>query len=350
MPRLFNSSTWKNLEECARDPDLGTITELFNQDPSRAEKFSLELGGLYLDYSRNQINEKTRDLLLTVCDHTHLRDQITAMFLGKRINTSENRAVLHTALRSSGKTTPEGPPDEIRASTHKNLEQMRILSNKFRDGLLIGATGQNIDAVINIGIGGSDLGPKLVYSALRSDGDPRVLFVSNIDESDLTEKLNNVNPAKTLFIIASKTFTTAETITNAKKALSWLTQTLNVDEKIVIEHHFVATTANASAAEKFGIRKKNIYEFRDWVGGRYSLWSAVGLPIAIGLGFEEFEALLKGAEEMDLHFNSTPAALNLPIMLALVGIWHINFRNHSAQAILPYTERLSLFPDRKSVV
>ncbi|MEJ6565067.1 MAG: glucose-6-phosphate isomerase [Burkholderiales bacterium] len=345
MPRLFNSSTWKNLEECARDPDLGTITELFNQDPSRAEKFSLELGGLYLDYSRNQINEKTRDLLLTVCDHTHLRDQITAMFLGKRINTSENRAVLHTALRSSGKTTPEGPPDEIRASTHKNLEQMRILSNKFRDGLLIGATGQNIDAVINIGIGGSDLGPKLVYSALRSDGDPRVLFVSNIDESDLTEKLNNVNPAKTLFIIASKTFTTAETITNAKKALSWLTQTLNVDEKIVIEHHFVATTANASAAEKFGIRKKNIYEFRDWVGGRYSLWSAVGLPIAIGLGFEEFEALLKGAEEMDLHFNSTPAALNLPIMLALVGIWHINFRNHSAQAILPYTERLSLFPE-----
>lgn len=222
---------------------------------------------------------------------------------------------------------------------------MRILSNKFRDGALIGATGQKIDAVINIGIGGSDLGPKLVYSALRSDGDPRVLFVSNIDESDLTEKLNNVNPAKTLFIIASKTFTTAETITNAKKALSWLTRTLNVNDKIAIEHHFVTTTANPSAAEKFGIKPENIFEFWDWVGGRYSLWSAVGLPISIGLGFEEFEALLKGAEEMDLHFNSAPAALNLPIMLALVGIWHINFRNHSAQAILPYTERLSLFPE-----
>jgi len=345
MPRIFNSETWKSLENCGQDPNLATIAELFNKDPSRPKKFSLELGGLYLDYSRNQINEKTRDLLLTICDHTHLKDQITAMFLGKKINTSENRAALHTALRSSGKKTPEGPLKEIRISTDANLAQMRILCNKFRDGALIGATGQKIDAVINIGIGGSDLGPKLVYSALKNHHDPHVLFVSNIDESDLTEKLRNVKPAKTLFVIASKTFTTVETITNAKKALSWLTQTLNVDEDSALEHHFVATTANPSAAEEFGIKSKNIFQFCDWVSGRYSLWSAVGLPIALGLGFENFEALLRGAEEMDLHFNSAPSALNLPIMLALVSIWHVNFRNHCAHAILPYTEHLSLLPE-----
>ena len=345
MPRIFNTETWKALEKCGQDPNLETIAELFNKDVSRPEKFSLELDGLYLDYSRNQISEKTKDLLLSICDHAHLKDQITAMFSGKRINTSENRAALHTALRSDGKEYPKGPPKEIRTSTNDNLEQMRMLSHKFRDGKLVGSTGQKINAVINIGIGGSDLGPKLVYSALKNHDHPLVLFVSNIDESDLTGKLKDVNPAKTLFVIASKTFTTAETITNAKKALSWLTRTLNVDEKNAIEHHFVATTTNPSAAEKFGIKTENIFQFWDWVGGRYSLWSAVGLPIALGLGFETFEVLLRGAEDMDVHFSTAPAALNLPIMLALVGIWHVNFRNYCAHAILPYTERLSLFPE-----
>ena len=345
MPRIHISDTWKNLEQIGQDKNLSTIEKLFREDPNRAKRQALELNGLYLDCSRNQIDQETQSLLLNICEQAHVSDQINAMFKGKKINISENRAVLHTALRSSEKNDPNGPLDEIRKSIHANLEQMQRLTNTFRSGQLLGATGERIDTVINIGIGGSDLGPKLVYSALKKQKDPRVLFVSNIDDADLDSKLQTTDAARTLFIVASKTFTTAETITNAKTALTWLCDKLKVDDQNAIKHHFVATTANPSAAKAFGIHSGNIFNFWDWVGGRYSLWSAVGLPISLGLGFQEFKALLKGAEEMDLHFKSAPQDKNLPIMLALTGIWHINFKNYPSQAILPYTEKLALFPE-----
>ena len=345
MPRLHTSDSWKKLEQLGEDTKLSTIEELFREDPSRSTQHSLELNGLYLDCSRNQIDKRIKSLLLSLCDQAHVSDQINAMFSGKKINISENRAVLHTALRSSEKTDPDGPLDDIRKSVHANLEQMQHLTDTFRSGKLFGATGEQIDTVINIGIGGSDLGPKLIYNALKKSEDPRILFVSNIDESDLDSKLNGTNPARTLFIVASKTFTTAETMTNASTALTWLCKNLNIDEQNAITHHFIATTANPRAAKKFGIQPKNIFEFWDWVGGRYSLWSAVGLPISLGLGFQQFKALLKGAEDMDLHFKSAPNDKNLPILLALTGIWHINFKGYSAQAILPYAERLAIFPE-----
>ncbi|MDC1312056.1 glucose-6-phosphate isomerase [Burkholderiales bacterium] len=345
MPRIDKSDSWKNLERLGQDKNLNTIEKLFSEDPTRAKRQALELNGLYLDCSRNQIDQETQALLLNICEQAHVSDQINAMFTGKKINISEQRAVLHTALRSSEKNDPNGPLDEIRKSIHANLDQMQQLTNMFRSGQLFGATGEQIDTVINIGIGGSDLGPKLVYGALKKPEDPHILFVSNIDDADLASKLQITDAARTLFIVASKTFTTAETLTNAKAALSWLCEKLKVDDQHAIKHHFVATTANPSAAKAFGIESKKIFSFWDWVGGRYSLWSAVGLPISLGLGFEEFKALLKGAEEMDLHFKSAPHDKNLPIMLALTGLWHINFRKYPTQAILPYTEKLALFPE-----
>ncbi|MBA4739604.1 MAG: glucose-6-phosphate isomerase [Burkholderiales bacterium] len=345
MSRLHASNSWKDLEKLGKDENLSTIEKLFHEEPTRAKRIALELNGLYLDCSRNQIDKKTQSLLLNLCDQAHVSDQINAMFMGKKINISEYRAVLHTALRSSDKSDPNGPLDEIRKSVHTNLEQMQRLTDTFRSGKLFGATGEQIDTVINIGIGGSDLGPKLVYNALKTNEDPRILFVSNIDDADLNSKLQTSDAARTLFIVASKTFTTAETITNANTAIAWLCKRLNVNDHSAIKHHFVATTANPNAAKAFGIQPNNIFKFWDWVGGRYSLWSAVGLPIALGLGFHEFKALLKGAEKMDLHFKSAPNHENLPIMLALTGVWHINFREYPAQAILPYTERLSLFPE-----
>ena len=345
MPRLHTTDTWKNLEQLGENTKLNTIESLFKRDSSRSTQHSLELNGLYLDCSRNQINQQINSLLLKLCDQAHVSDQINAMFSGKKINVSENRAVLHTILRSSETNDPNGPLDEIRKSVHANLEQMQHFTDTFRSGKLLGATGKKIDTVINIGIGGSDLGPKLVYHALKKNEDPRVLFVSNIDESDLNSKLDATDPARTVFIVASKTFTTAETMSNANSALAWLCKKLNVDNETAIKSHFVATTANPIAAQKFGILFKNIFKLWDWVGGRYSLWSAVGLPISLGLGFKEFKALLKGAEDMDLHFKNTPNEKNLPILLALTGVWHINFRGYLTQAILPYAEKLALFPE-----
>jgi glucose-6-phosphate isomerase len=345
MPRLCTSETWKNLEEHAKDPKLESIELLFKKNPNRSEQFHLKLGGLYLDYSRNQIDDKALNLLLKLGEKAHLKEQITAMFDGKKINVTENKAALHTALRHNKNRLRDNSLSKERELIQKTLEKMQLFCHEFRSEKILGATGKVINTVINIGIGGSDLGPKLVYSTLKKSNDPQVLFASNLDVSDLDSKLQKVDPEKTLFILASKTFTTAETITNANVAVDWLCKKLNINKTKALRHHFLATTANPGIAKEFGIESGNIFEFWDWVGGRYSLWSAVGLPIAMGLGYEEFEALLEGAEEMDLHFENEPSITNMPIMLALVGIWHTTFKDHASHAILPYYERLSLLPD-----
>ncbi len=345
MPRLCASETWKNLEEHAKDPKLESIELLFKKNPDRSEQFHLKLGGLYLDYSRNQIDDKALNLLLELGERTHLKEQIAAMLTGKKINVTENKAALHTALRSNKNRLRGSSLRQEQGLIQKTLEQMQIFCHEFRSEKMLGATGKVINTVINIGIGGSDLGPKLVYSTLKKNNDPQVLFASNLDVSDLDPKLQEVDPEKTLFIVASKTFTTTETITTANVAVDWLCEKLDISKTRALRHHFVATTANPGVAKEFGIESNNIFPFWDWVGGRYSLWSAIGLPIAMGLGYEEFEALLEGAEEMDLHFENAPSIMNMPIMLALVGIWHTTFKDHASLAILPYYERLSLLPE-----
>lgn len=319
------------------------LRELFASDPGRFERFSLRLDDLLFDYSKNRITAQTLKLLLELARQTGLEGKIAAMFAGEKINTTENRAVLHIALRNRSNRPILVDGQDVMPEVNRVLDKMRAFSEAVRSGAWKGYTGQPITDVVNIGIGGSDLGPKMVTTALKPYGHPRlkVHYVSNVDGSDIAETLKQLNPETALFLVASKTFTTQETMTNAHTARDWFVQAAK--DPSAVAKHFVAMSTNTAQVQAFGIDPANMFEFWDWVGGRYSLWSAIGLSIALFVGMDHFEALLSGAHAVDEHFRSTPLEQNIPVVMGLLGIWYNNFWDAQSQAILPYDQYLEHF-------
>jgi glucose-6-phosphate isomerase len=320
------------------------MRQLFAKDPERFTKFSLRLGDLLFDYSKNRITQETMALLLDLAQEANLAGAIEAMFTGQHINTTENRAVLHIALRNRANRPILVDGRDVMPGVNRVLHQMREFSEAVRSGTWRGYTGQAICDVVNIGIGGSDLGPKMVTNALTPYIQPglRFHFISNVDGTDIAETLKVLSPETTLFLIASKTFTTQETMTNARTARAWFLQAAK-DESAVAKH-FAALSTNTKEVEAFGIDPKNMFEFWDWVGGRYSLWSAIGTSIVLAIGMDRFEELLFGAHEVDEHFRTTPFHANIPVIMGLLGIWYNNFCAAQSHAILPYDQYLALFP------
>ncbi|HSH30839.1 MAG TPA: glucose-6-phosphate isomerase, partial [Thiohalobacter sp.] len=320
------------------------MREAFEADPQRFERFSLRLGEILLDYSKNRITEQTLKLLLDLAHERDLRGWIERMFTGERINFTENRAVLHVALRNRSNRPIEVDGEDVMPAVNAVLARMRAFTEAVRGGDWRGHTGEPIRDVVNIGIGGSDLGPLMVTEALKpwSREGPQLHFVSNVDGSHIAETLRPLRPETTLFVIASKTFTTQETLTNAGTARAWLLEQLG--EEAAVAKHFVAVSTNAEKVHEFGIDTAHMFEFWDWVGGRYSLWSAIGLPIALAIGMQRFEQLLEGAHAMDEHFRTAPPEANLPVILGLLGIWYINFFGAETHALLPYDQYLHRFP------
>ena len=346
--RLTDRSTWKALAAHARTVGDTRILDLFSQDPQRALAFSIEACGILLDYSKNPVSAETRRLLVALAEDASVPAQIAGMFEGRRINVTEKRAVLHTALRNRSQRPVNVDGQDVMPGIRAVLERMRGTAERIRDGIARGCTGRPFTDLVNIGIGGSDLGPLMVTTALRPYGSPglRAHFVSNIDGAHLAATLAGLDPETTLFIVSSKTFTTQETLTNARSAREWLLTKLSAIAplEVLVEHHFAAVSTNLDATAEFGILPERVFGFWDWVGGRYSLWSAIGLPIALAIGFERFEELLRGAYEMDEHFRSAPLERNLPAMAALIGIWHIDFMGHPTHAVLQtYKNSLHLF-------
>lgn len=344
--RLTDQPSWRALEEHyqkARDLHLRT---LFAEDPKRGERFTVEAEGLYLDYSKNRITDETLKLLLNLAEAVGLRQRINAMFSGEKINITENRAVLHVALRAPKDETILVDGDNVVPEVHAVLAKMATFSNRIRSGEWKGYTGKRIRNIINIGIGGSDLGPHMAYDALRyySDRNLTCRFVSNVDGTDFAEAVHDLNPEETLFIIVSKTFTTLETLTNAHSARDWSLKTLKDDQAVA--KHFVAVSTNEQEVAKFGIDTANMFGFWDWVGGRYSFDAAVGLSVMVAIGPENFRDMLAGFHSMDEHFRTAPFEQNLPVLLGLIGIWYNNFFGAETVAILPYDqylERLSAY-------
>lgn len=320
------------------------ISTLFESDPQRFERFSLEACGLLFDPAKTSINDDVRTALIALAEQMQLPEWRKAMYSGEPINDTEGRAVLHIALRDRTRAFSGMYGDSIAQQVQAELDNMRALSEQLRSQQWLGFTGKPIRNVVNIGIGGSDLGPKMICEALRAyqDSPITVRFVSSVDETHLLNELKDCDPAETLFSVSSKTFTTQETMTNAHAARRWLLQAL--DDDAAIARHFIAVTTNNDEAEKFGIARKNMLTFWDWVGGRYSLWSSIGFPIAVALGFERFEALLNGAHAMDRHFYEAELGQNMPVQLALTGIWHNNFLGHHSLAVIPYNDSLELLP------
>lgn len=335
---------WKTLERHYREIRDVHLRDLFRADPQRAARFSLEAGDLYLDYSKNRITEETMRHLVALAKAVHLRDEIDAMFRGEKINRTENRAVLHVALRNRSNTPIYVDGKDVMPDVNAVLDKMARFAREIRSGEWRGHTGRPIRNVINIGIGGSDLGPAMAYEALKafSDRSLRFRFVSNVDSTHLVEALRDCDPAETLFIVSSKTFTTQETMTNAESARAWLLQALGSPEAIA--RHFVAVSTNAERVAAFGIDTRNMFEFWDWVGGRYSLPSAIGLSLMIAIGPEHFFDLLEGYHRMDRHFAEAPFEANMPVILALLGIWYNNFFGAETVAVLPYEQSLARFP------
>ncbi len=333
------------------DGDELDLTRLFDADPERAARFTVEAAGLYVDFSKNLITEETIGLLADLADAADVAAKRDAMFSGRRINTTEDRAVLHTALRRPAGDVVEvdGEPGvNVVDDVHAVLDQMSAFANRVRSGEWTGFTGQAIEAVVNLGIGGSDLGPAMAYRALRpyarpphSHWDLDVRFVSNIDPTDIHEALIDLDPETTLFIVVSKTFTTIETLTNATSARQWLIDALGAE---AVGRHFVAVSTNEARVADFGIDTANMFGFWDWVGGRYSVGSAVGLSLMLAIGPDGFREFLAGMHDVDLHFQSAPAAENLPMLMGLLGIWYGNFLGAETQAVLPYSDHLSRFP------
>jgi glucose-6-phosphate isomerase len=319
------------------------LRDLFAQDPKRFDNFSVSACGLLLDYSKHRITAETRDLLIALAEVAELKSWITRQFSGDKINHTENRAVLHSALRAPADTEILVDGHNVVADVHAVLNSMAKFSDKVRSGEWKGHTGKAIEAIVNIGIGGSDLGPKMVCRALARYQHPRLkaYFASNIDASHIGEMLTELDPETTLFIIASKTFSTQETLTNAQTARRWLVDKLGEN---AVSKHFVAVSSNAERVSEFGIDTEHMFGFWDWVGGRYSLWSAIGLPIIVNLGMDNFRALLDGAHAMDEHFRSAPFTHNLPVLQGLLGVWYNNFFNASSYAVLPYDYPLELLP------
>ena len=344
MSNLTRSPAWQALSAHQSDICKQSMRELFSTDTNRFDKFSLRLDDLLFDYSKNLISEKTITLLLNLARQSNLSDWIKRQFNGEKINTSEARAVLHSALRSPKDCTVLVDGKNVIPDVHRVLDHIRGYSNAIRSGTALGHTGKKIRHIVNIGIGGSALGPLMACEALKPFGnnDLTAHFVSNVDASDIAETLKKLDAETTLFIISSKTFTTQETLTNAHTARAWLVERLGTEEAVA--KHFAAVSTNLSETSKFGINPENVFEFWDWVGGRYSLWSAIGLPIAIYIGMENFERLLAGGHAMDEHFRNTPLENNMPVILGLLGIWYGNFFGTGSYAILPYDQYLQHFP------
>jgi len=331
---------WKNLEAHFSQNKF-YLKSLFAEDKNRFSKFSVEEDNFLFDYSKNILSEETRALLIDLAKECQLENAIEKMFSGDIINQTEGRAVLHTALRNFGEEEIKVGGKNIQEDIQRVLNQMKVFSEKVISGKHTGFSGKEITDVVNIGIGGSDLGPAMVCQALQYYKTRlNVHFVSNVDGNEIAEVIKDLNPETTLFIIASKTFTTQETMTNAHSAKKWFLKAATEKD---VEKHFVALSTNIIAVKEFGISEENIFEFWDWVGGRYSLWSAIGLSIVLAVGYENFEALLKGARHSDLHFKNTPLEKNIPVLMGLIGIWYRNFFKASTYAILPYNKYLGRF-------
>src|SRR5438874_9167601 len=342
---LTDRQAWNALEAHHKNVRELHLRKLFADDPKRGERMTAEAVGLYLDYSKNRITDETLKLLLQLADESGLRERIDAMFRGEKINVTENRAVLHVALRAPKGASIVVDGENVVPQVHAVLDKMADFSNRVRSGAWKGYTGKRIRNVINVGIGGSDLGPVMAYEALKyySDRSMTFRFVSNVDSTDFAEAVHDLNPAETLFIISSKTFTTLETMTNARTARDWLLASLGGDERAVAKH-FVAVSTNASEVAKFGIDTANMFGFWDWVGGRYSMDSAIGLSTMIAIGPDNFRAMLDGFHQMDEHFRTTPFERNLPLLMGLLAIWNTNFLGAETVAVLPYEQYLKRFP------
>ena len=337
-------SAWDALADHQRKIAHLQMRDLFAGEPLRFDRFSLRFEEILFDYSKNRITEETMALLLDLAQAVELPAQITAMFRGEAINTSEERAVLHCALRNRANRPILVDGEDVMPAVNRVLDKVRRFSDAVRNGSWRGYSGREFTDIVNIGIGGSDLGPKMVTAALTPYAKPgmRVHYVSNIDATHLAETLKQVQPQTTLFLIASKTFTTQETMTNAHSARDWFLK--SAQDEAAVAKHFVALSTNAAGVTEFGIDPENMFEFWDWVGGRYSLWSAIGLSIAIYLGYECFEELLSGAHMIDEHFRTAPLEENIPAIMGLLGIWYNNFFGAETHAILPYDQYLEHFP------
>jgi glucose-6-phosphate isomerase len=343
MTPITQTPEWKALRDHYDQVERVHLRDLFRDDPERGERMTLEVDGIYLDYSKNRVLDETVRLLVALAERAGLRERIDAMFAGDKINVTEQRAVLHVALRA-----PEGEHivvdgADVVPEVHAVLRKMAAFSDRVRSGEHTGHTGRRIRNVVNIGIGGSDLGPAMAYDALEafSDRDLRVRFVSNVDGIDIHESLRDLDADETLFVVCSKTFTTLETLTNARTARQWLLGSLK-DEQAVAEH-FVAVSTNAEKVAEFGIDTANMFEFWDWVGGRYSYDSAIGLSLMIAIGPDRFREMLAGFHAIDEHFRTAPFDRNLPVLLGLIGLWYNDFFGAETQAILPYSQYLSRF-------
>lgn len=343
MANLKELPAWQALAQHQQEMKDRHMRDLFSSDPQRFDRFSLRMGDILFDFSKNRITEETMRLLVDLAQQANLAHWIEAMFSGQKINNTEDRAVLHVALRNRSNTPIYVDGQDVMPEVNKVLAKMRTFSEAVRSGAWKGYTGKAITDVVNIGIGGSDLGPKMVCEALKPYAKPdlRVHFVSNVDSTDLVETLKKVDPETVLFLVASKTFTTQETMTNAHSARRWFLEAAK--DEAAIAKHFAAMSTNAKEVSKFGIDTQNMFEFWDWVGGRYSLWSAIGLSIAVYLGMDNFEALLTGAHKVDTHFRTAPFEQNIPVIMGLLGIWYNNFFDAQSNAILPYDQYLMHF-------
>jgi glucose-6-phosphate isomerase len=339
------SSAWKALEAHYEKVRELHLRKLFADDPKRGERMAVEAAGIYLDYSKNRITDETLTLLLQLAEECGLRARIDAMFRGEKINITENRAVLHVALRAPKEASIVVDGENVVPEVHAVLDKMADFSNRVRSGEWKGHTGKPIRNVINIGIGGSDLGPVMAYEALRhySKRDMTFRFVSNVDGTDFAEAVHDLDPSETLFVISSKTFTTLETMTNAHSARDWSLKGLGGDVKAVAKH-FVAVSTNAAKVSEFGIDTANMFGFWDWVGGRYSMDSAIGLSTMLAVGPDNFRALLAGFNEMDEHFRTAPMERNLPVLMGLLAVWYNDFFGAETVAVLPYDQYLKRFP------
>ena len=342
---LTERPAWKALQDHHRQIQAMHLRDLFARDPGRGERLTAEAAGVFLDYSKNRIAGDTVPLLVTLAEESGLRKRIDAMFRGEKINVSEKRAVLHVALRAPRGAAILVDGENVVPAVHAVLDRMADFTNRVRGGGWRGATGKPIRSIVNIGIGGSDLGPVMAYEALRhySDRSLTFRFVSNIDGTDFAEAVRDLDAAETLFIVSSKTFTTLETMTNARTAREWSLAGVGGDVASVAKH-FVAVSTNAAEVATFGIDTDNMFGFWDWVGGRYSMDSAIGLSTMLAVGPEHFSAMLSGFHEMDEHFRTAPFAQNLPVLMGLLGIWNTNFLGAQTVAVLPYDQYLKRFP------
>jgi len=345
MSNLTSSAPWQALQAHFEQISSIKMRDLFSEDPKRFERYSLQLDDFLLDYSKNRITDKTVELLMQLASHCDVSGWIARMFNGDLINHTENRAVLHVALRNRSNRPIEVQGEDVMPEVNAMLSKMRDFTEQLRTGVWRGFSGKQITDVVNIGIGGSDLGPVMATAALApyASENLRSHFVANVDENAINDVLAGLDPQTTLFIIVSKTFTTQETLTNAQTARDWFLQ--QHPDKSAIAQHFVAVSNNTQAASQFGIPPENTFKMWDWVGGRYSLWSSVGLAIACAIGMDQFEQLLQGAHDMDEHFRTAPLEQNMPVILALLGIWYNNFFDAQTHVVLPYDQHLLFLPN-----